>query len=614
MKVMRDLVGEVLSHRYRLVGRIASGGMGEVYRGHDMLLDRTVAVKVLQPSLAADPELVNRFRAEARAAARLSHPNIVAVHDWGSEDERTYYMVMEYVSGSDLRDLLISRGSIDPSHAASIMASACEALAVAHARGLVHRDVKPENILLARDGTVKVADFGIAAMVDADRTSPGGSIPGTLRYLSPEQARGEDADKASDIWAAGAVLCELLIGAPPSSGMGPEMLRRRATEPVEAPSNLDPSVPSELDAIVLTACALERADRYRDASEMARDLRAVAGASTYEVPPVDQLLDHLTGEIRLPDMEPTTFVSNRARRRRLKKRSRFRNAMIALAIALVLLIGGRAAAWLFLPQMVPIPELTGISKTAAAAEAEAAGFEIAVVDRERTPDVPEGHVIEQSPADGELREGSTIELVVSAGPPLSKVPELVGLQLGEVEKRLSERELEIGTLTKEYTDKPEGTVLSQDPVDGKAEWGSAVDLVVSKGPEPTEVPDVTSTTGEKAERILDKAGLVPKLISAYSDDVPEGRVISTDPIATAVIGEGSEVQVYVSIGPQFEKLKMPDVRNMNVDSARAKLERLGLRVEVVQSGQCEGGSTVVETDPIAGSTVRENDKVALFVC
>lgn len=614
MKVMRDLVGEVLSHRYRLVGRIASGGMGEVYRGHDMLLDRTVAVKVLQPSLAADPELVNRFRAEARAAARLSHPNIVAVHDWGSEDERTYYMVMEYVSGSDLRDLLISRGSIDPSHAASIMASACEALAVAHARGLVHRDVKPENILLARDGTVKVADFGIAAMVDADRTSPGGSIPGTLRYLSPEQARGEDADKASDIWAAGAVLCELLIGAPPSSGMGPEMLRRRATEPVEAPSNLDPSVPSELDAIVLTACALERADRYRDASEMARDLRAVAGASTYEVPPVDQLLDHLTGEIRLPDMEPTTFVSNRARRRRLKKRSRFRNAMIALAIALVLLIGGRAAAWLFLPQMVPIPELTGISKTAAAAEAEAAGFEIAVVDRERTPDVPEGHVIEQSPADGELREGSTIELVVSAGPPLSKVPELVGLQLGEVEKRLSERELEIGTLTKEYTDKPEGTVLSQDPVDGKAEWGSAVDLVVSKGPEPTEVPDVTGTTGEKAERILDKAGLVPKLISAYSDDVPEGRVISTDPIATAVIGEGSEVQVYVSIGPQFEKLKMPDVRNMNVDSARAKLERLGLRVEVVQSGQCEGGSTVVETDPIAGSTVRENDKVALFVC
>src|SRR5918999_748966 len=220
---MGDLVGEVFSHRYRLEARIAGGGMGEVYRGHDLLLDRTVAVKVLQPSLAADPELVQRFKAEARAAARLSHPNIVAVHDWGAEDDKTYYMVMEYVSGSDLRDLLVSRGAIEPAHAAAIMASVCEGLFVAHSRGLVHRDVKPENILLARDGTVKVADFGIAAMVDADRTTPGGTIPGTLRYLSPEQARGEDATAASDIWAAGAVLCELLTGNPPGSGSGADL-------------------------------------------------------------------------------------------------------------------------------------------------------------------------------------------------------------------------------------------------------------------------------------------------------------------------------------------------------------------------------------------------------
>lgn len=614
MRVMRDLVGEVLSHRYRLVARIAGGGMGEVYRAHDMLLDRTVAVKVLQPSLAADPELVNRFRAEARAAARLSHPNIVAVHDWGSEDEQTYYMVMEYVSGSDLRDLLVSRGSLDPSHAASIMASACEALAVAHNRGLVHRDVKPENILLARDGTVKVADFGIAAMVDADLTSPGGTIPGTMRYLSPEQARGEDADKTSDIWAAGAVLCELLIGAPPSSGTGPEMLRRRAHEPIVAPSELDPSVPRELDDIVLKACALERADRYHDANEMARDLRAFVGTSTVEVPPVDHLLDHVTGEIRLPDMEPTTFVSNRARRRQLKKRSRIRTAMMAALVAILLLVAGRAAAWLFLPQMVPVPGLTGISKTAAAQEADAAGFEIEIVDRERTPDVPKGHVIEQNPAIGELKEGSTIELVISAGPPLSAVPDLVGMEVGKAEDRLLDRELELGQIRKEYSAKPEGTVLSQDPADGKAEWGSAVTLVVSKGPEPTEVPEVIGMRAARAKTLLEEAGLVPKLIDAYSDDVAEGRVISTDPIPTAVIGEGSDVSVYVSIGPQFKKVKMPDVRNMNVDSARAKLERLGLRVEVVAEGQCEGGSTVVETHPVAGEMIRENDRVALFVC
>src|SRR5918992_2841729 len=195
---MGDLVGEALSHRYRLVARVAGGGMGEVYRGHDLLLDRTVAVKVLQPSLAADPDLVHRFKEEARSAARLSHPNIVAVHDWGAEDDKTYYMVMEYVSGTDLRDLLVSRGSLEPVQSATIMASVCDALYVAHSRGLVHRDVKPENILVARDGTVKVADFGIAAMIDADRTAPGGTIPGTLRYLSPEQARGEEATSSAD--------------------------------------------------------------------------------------------------------------------------------------------------------------------------------------------------------------------------------------------------------------------------------------------------------------------------------------------------------------------------------------------------------------------------------
>ena len=215
MRLMRDLVGETFSHRYRLIARVAGGGMGDVYRAHDLLLDRAVAVKVLQPGLAADPDLVARFKAEARAAARLTHPNVVAVYDWGEESERTYYMVMEFVPGTDLRDVLVGQGRLEAAQAAAIVADVCDALAAAHESGLVHRDVKPENVLIAPGGKVKVADFGIAAVADTDRTAPGGVIPGTLRYLAPEQARGAHAGTAADIWAAGAMLYELVTGHPP---------------------------------------------------------------------------------------------------------------------------------------------------------------------------------------------------------------------------------------------------------------------------------------------------------------------------------------------------------------------------------------------------------------
>ncbi|MBW3593979.1 MAG: Stk1 family PASTA domain-containing Ser/Thr kinase [Actinobacteria bacterium] len=609
---MGDLVGEVLSHRYRLVARIAGGGMGEVYRGHDLLLDRTVAVKVLQPSLAADPDLVQRFKAEARAAARLSHPNIVAVHDWGAENDKTYYMVMEYVAGSDLRDLLVSRGSVEPAQAAAIMASVCEALYVAHSRGLVHRDVKPENILLARDGTVKVADFGIAAMVDAERTAPGGTIPGTLRYLSPEQARGEDATSSSDIWAAGAMLCELLTGAPPGSGSGVDLIRRRATEGIERPSAMRDDIPKELDDIVMKACALETADRYVNADLMARDLREVAG-DIRDVPPVDVLLDHVTGEIRLPDMEPTTFVSGRSRRKQLRKRKLRARLLIVIPLVLLLVLSGVAAAkWLFAPQMVPVPDLEGKKKATAAELAGEQGLKLEVVDKQRTGAVRPGEIIEQSPARGEVEEGSTIEIVISAGYPKLPVPDVVGLTLKATEARLRVHKLEPGKVSYSYSPKPRGTVIAQKPADGALAWYRTVDLEISKGPEPVTVPDVTNKSAAAASRALKAAGFAPNVVEAFSDDVAKGKVISTDPAGGQVIGKGSEVRIYVSIGPEFKELKMPDLRGSSLSDAQAKLKNLGLRYRVIQS--CAGGSTVVETDPIAGTTVRENDKVALFVC
>lgn len=613
MKLLRDIVGDTLSNRYRIISRIAGGGMGEVYRGHDLLLDRVVAVKVLQPSLSGDPELVQRFKAEARAAARLSHPNVVQVHDWGSERDSIYYMVMEYVAGTDLRDVLVGRGPLPPRRAAEVVASVCDALQAAHARGLVHRDVKPENVLIARDGKVKVADFGIAAVADVERSQPGGAILGTLRYLSPEQAAGFEATMASDIWATGTLLFELLLGSPPQNGSGAELLRRRAVEQPTAPSTMEPTISPELDAIVLKACAVEPSERFGSAAEMARALRALHFEEEEEAPPVEEFLTDITGEIRLPDMEVTDFVGRRGlkKQRARSKRGGLKLALFG-AVALLLLAGGvKAAGAIFGPHEVQVPQLSGMSYAEAKSAADEAGFKIQIADKKRDPAVAEGDVISQSPATGLLLEGKTIGVVVSKGPPLVLAPQIMGLRLAEAKKKLGSAHLEQGSIEREFNLNDPGIVIGQHPSGVKLEWGSTVDLVVSKGPRSIEVPSVVGKKAAAAERILKQGGFTPVMSEEYSDDVEKGLVISTTPTGSATAPEGSQIQVFVSKGPEFKPLTLPDVRGMDADSATGVLEGKGLNVSVEQS--CPG-STVVETSPIAGTTVHQNDTIALFVC
>lgn len=614
MRLMRDLVGATLSDRYRIIGRIAGGGMGDVYRGHDLLLDRAVAVKVLQPGLAQDPDLVARFKAEARAAARLSHPNVVAVHDWGSEDDRTYFMVMEYVSGTDLRNILVGRGPMDPAQACEVMIGVCDALQAAHAQGLVHRDVKPENVLIARDGTVKVADFGIAALADSDRTLTGAGILGTLRYLSPEQAAGNKATMASDVWAAGAVLFELLTGSMPQGGSGAELLRRRASEPPTAPSELEPAVPAVLDEVVLRACAVDPTDRFASIGEMADALRAAAVELVPADTSVTDLFTELTDEVQLPDMAPTGVVGRAAVRQKAARKRRTRLMRTAGAlVALVLLFGGwKAGAAIFGPQEVQVPSLVGLNETAAMQRAEEAGLEIEIVQRKRHPDFEEGRVISQDPASGVLLEGKTIALVVSKGHPLIKLPKLVGKPLDEVRETLTSLGLSVGEISYEFsTEQPKDAVIDAGTLRPKVEEGTVVPLVVSKGPRDVAVPNVVGLKAEKAEAVLVEAGFEVTLVNVYSDEVDAGKVVSTNPAPDVMAPEQSVIEVAVSQGPEFEELKMPDVRNMHVDDARAKLEGMGLRVAINQS--CPG-TTVIETEPLPGTIVRENDRVVLFVC
>lgn len=606
---MQDLVGETLSNRYRMVARVAGGGMGEVYRGHDLLLDRTVAVKVLQPNLASDPELVARFKAEARAAARLTHSNVVGVYDWGSEDEHTYYMVMEYVSGTDLRDVLVTRSSIETAPALEIAIGVCDALAAAHAGGLVHRDVKPENVLISRTGTVKVADFGIAAVADAERTSPGGSIPGTLRYLSPEQASGREATTASDIWAAGALLSELITGMPPLQGAGADLIRRRATEPPVPPSALAANVPPRVDAIVMKACAVSPAERFASASEMGAALRRASGEIA-PAPPLEELLDEVTGEIRLFDMHPTDFAPRKVRRTR---RRRSRVVAFSVLAALIVLGGARGAAAFLAPQQVDVPALVGLSKDEATTAATELGLTTTIAAKVHDFSVRPGYVISQDPARGTMTEGAAIALTVSTGPPPLAVPNVVGMTMDVATVRLKTHQLEIGTVTNRFDVAPAGTIIEQNPSDGRLQWGSKVGLVVSRGPRSVGVPEVTGMTVEKAKGALLAAGFEVTITDVYSDNVAPGKVVGTVPGGGAEAPEGSAIEIQRSVGPEFKELVMPDVRNLSLDAARAKLLNLGLRVSVQEVTSGCPNPTVADTDPLPGAKIHENDRVALFV-
>ncbi len=615
---MRDLSGHTLSGRYRLLDRIAGGGMGDVYRGHDLLLDRSVAVKVLQPSLAADVTFVARFKQEARAVARLNHPNVVAVHDWGmdtrvgsagrQDESGTYFMVMEHISGTDARELLARRGALDPDQALAITAAVCDALSAAHAAGLVHRDVKPENILLTREGEVKVADFGIASFEGAP-TSPGGAVPGTLRYMSPEQAAGREATPLSDLWGAGALLAELVTGSPPPA----ETPAQRAVAVATPPSDVVPGLPRSVDEIVLTACSHDPARRFRSAKEMSHAADSASGRSRM------RSIADLSVEPNKPEtpfeMMPTSVASSRARRRggRSMHINPRRRWLVLTAVLASIALATSAVAALIAPGEVAVPGLIGLTKAKALRTLDDFGLDGRVRDTVRSWDVPSGRVLSQTPGSGLIEEGSEVGLVISAGPPKVTLPDLTGLDLRDATIRLAARGSAVGRLTQQHDAAPAGRVIGQSIEPGPVPFGSVVDLVVSRGPVPVAIPEVTGLQLKAARRSLAGAGFEIDIVEEFSDDVDEGVVISTDPSGPGEVPKGSVITVVVSMGPEFAEVLMPDVRGMSVDAATAQLEGLKLRIDVVQS--CGGsGSIVSETDPISGTTIRENDLVVLFVC
>jgi eukaryotic-like serine/threonine-protein kinase len=600
-----------LDGRYHVLERIAAGGMGEVFRAHDAVLAREVAVKVLHRSLSSDPGFVERFRREARAAATLNHPNIVAVYDWGAVDG-IYYMVMEYVRGRSVRELLNASGRLAPAQAADIIRQTLAALEHAHAKGIVHRDLKPENILITTDGVVKLTDLGLArAFADAKNTRAG-VVTGTVQYLAPEQIRGEPADPRSDLYSLGIVAYELLTGELPYTGETPMAIAyKHLSDRVPKPSRSAPEVADDLDGFVASATDPDREMRPESALAMRVDLASFAGSL-----PRARSLGALVSD--LPEAEQpvaaagTTVTETIPRLQRAQRRRWRRWAAAILVVGLV--VGAAYGAWAYvLPHSHPVPQVVGTNVDDATGQLGALGFTVRVANGEFSPTgMARGTVLAVDPAVGtSLKEGTTVTLVPSLGPPPVAVPDVTGSSLDDARRAIQDANLALGDVHRVYSPTVhEGDVVRQDPSIGKAPRRSPVQLWVSKGRAPVPIPAVVGKQQNQAERLLKDAGFRTVVAVAFSDQIGRGLVISVDPQEATPTPYRSAVTITVSQGPQ--EFPVPSFSGLAPSVAEQRAHAYGLQVSFFNIPGTSATHVISQT-PTPGTTVRYGDTVTLFV-
>jgi eukaryotic-like serine/threonine-protein kinase len=576
----------LLSDRYELGETLGYGGMSEVHRGRDIRLGRDVAVKVLRADLARDPQFQLRFRREAQNAAALNHPAIVAVYDTG-ETRTEYgplpYIVMEYVDGRTLRDIVKTEGPVPPRRAMEIMADVCAALDFSHRNGIIHRDVKPANVMITRTGAVKVMDFGIArALGDGQAAvTQTAAVIGTAQYLSPEQARGESVDARSDVYATGCVLYELLTSEPPFTGDSPVAVAyQHVREDPKPPSSVNPRISPILDAVVLRAMSKNPANRYQSAAEMRVDLVRVLSGQRPSAPMV------MTPEERttmLGQQGPTQVMPGRHRPEALHDpmdNGRSRKgviAAVAFLVVAVLVLAALALAGVFNsdPPRVAVPNIVGQQ----VAQAELALAEQGLKSqRNLVPSTEEdtGKVVKTNPPpDTAVEKGSTIVLDVGNGPETVKVPSIIDLTPEQAEQQLRQLGLAIAANQQQQVVEDEakvGKIVAQNPAPlADVPAGTQVQITVGVAPEKVKVINVVGDDFETAKGNLEAQGFVVQRADVDHTD-EQGRVVAQDPKPNTEVNKGATVTLQVSRGNQ---IKMPDIVGDTVDEATAKLQALG---------------------------------------
>ncbi|MHB2024165.1 MAG: Stk1 family PASTA domain-containing Ser/Thr kinase [Mycobacteriales bacterium] len=631
--VTDPLVGRLLDGRYRVEGRIARGGMASVYVATDTRLDRTVAVKVMHAALADDEEFVARFIREARSAARLSHPNVVAVFDQGADGDAVF-LVMEYVPGHTLRDLLRARGQLRPAEALAVMEPVLAALAAAHDAGLVHRDVKPENVLLAPDGRVKVADFGLArAVAGAHLTGSAGLLIGTVAYLAPEQVQTGRADARSDVYAAGVLLFELLTGRTPFTGETPiAVAYRHVNEDVPAPSSLAAEVPAQVDALVARATARDPQYRPVDAGALlvslasARDvlgyhdqIPTLPGGAGSGAGAVDRATGVLatgtlatgalvTGTLGSGALGSDTGVLSAAQRRR---RARW---PYLLAVLLLLAAAAGVAGWWFgSGQYTSAPGVLGLAYRTAATRLTRDGLHLRLGTPTYSDTVPKGEVVSQDPRPrARMHRGGTVTVHLSLGVLMKTVPDLRGDTIAQATAALRKNTFVVAGQQSVYSSSVrQGLVVTTRPAPGRVlRHGSAITLVVSAGPQPVVVPSVDNTALPQAESALRARGLTFSVAPAvYSSTVASGYVVSESPAGGLTVPVGTTVVLTPSRGPQL--FAVPSVAYLPVGQAEAVLQAAGFqfRVESLPGGP----GIVLKQSPGGGSMRPRGSTVTLYV-